>query len=577
MSLLNVVTFLTLPSSTLGPSPGTQLAQVVQNVYADPSETVDLCIMFDSPNTVWRDFLDDFGANTPPNFAVTRLDWIGFVRTKFDLHLIFLDSAMNSASFNKMAHFLLAAQNWNRYGKFVFVAVNDKNFKVKLFDSYCTLVRSLGVTNSVLYFLAEGGAMIMQYDYFKGRPNIFRSVEDIGVVLKTDFSLNMQGFNFYALFIVQKPFLFIDQFNNVGGIHLMMVVDFCKHVNASIQVKVPKHQFPTREQFSEHVQGGYISFVNGITMVPKFTDLEYTGSQSGLCLIIPERIVGSILQYLLRPYNPSLFVFIVVAIILLFIISSILPKVFPRGILNQLLYGFLIDEYKMARIERFTLFSLTVILFLLCESYLAKLFQYLLNNQYEPHLETVEDLHASNYTIYTESQYHLTHVETLFPQLKNRIQLLLDGNYFTNPDPYKVIWTYCRFATSATLSDENFDQKSRLSKYYVLPERAPLLTDAFTHSRLQPFSLRFMEIYARLNEAGLSGYWFRVDTAKWLALVASELKVVQFDHLFSLWKLLATCYGIGSVVFIGEVMTKLVLEKFAKKTARSRISNAWKK
>lgn len=239
---------------------------------------------------------------------------------------------------------------------------------------------------------------------------------------------------------------------------------------------------------------------------------------------------------------------------MLSIVGKILPKHFPRGIFNQLFYGSIIVEYKMYRIERVTLFALTILLFLLGEAYLAKLFQFMFNYQYEPHSKSVEDLLSSSYTIQAEEPFYRTHLEITFPQLKGQIEQTTVEAYFRTCDTAKVLVLPCHYALFLTASKENVDPNTGFLKYYVLPERVPLLTNAYTHSRVQPFSRRFTTFYAELHEAGLLEHWFEASKADWLSIAESRLDLVKFEHLFSLWKLLATGFGVAGLVFIVELM-----------------------
>ncbi|EDS38893.1 conserved hypothetical protein [Culex quinquefasciatus] len=449
-----------------------------------------MCILHDSPSWIWIDLLDEFIPKIAPNMAVNRLDWIGNAPRKCEFHLIFLDSAWRPADFNRMVHLFLEAHYWNRYGMFVFVVVEDANFNFLLFQLYTDFAKTLGIVKSVLILISRDGRVpiIVQHDYFKRREFMFKTIDDLKEVFLKDYLRDVFGYQFDVLFFLNAPFLFITRKNQVLGVHRRTVDSFAKHVNASLELRVPK----------DHVLN-----------------------------------------------------------------SDEVSQFFWQG---TLFYGSLVNDHKMAKIERFTLFALSVILFLLCESYLAKLFQFLFNYQYEPHLESIDDLLTTNHIINTEAPFFKIHLERSYPQLQNRVHVLSEQTLLHHPEPDMILGTLCHTAYSYTLSNQNFHPTSGLLRHYVLPARISLFSNSYSHSRRQPFSTAFNRVHAALHEAGLLDFWFEVDKKLWLALPQDdEVKVVKFGHLVSLWKLVAAGYGIAWVVFGIEIVGHWILLKIAKK------------
>lgn len=378
-----------------GLSPGAQLAQVVLNLFANVTKTSDVCIIHDTPNHIWTDLLDDFVPKLSGSFAVSRVYWSGYTQRKCDFCLILLESAWNAGHYNILVHKFLEAPFWNRYGKFVFVVVEEERNSLSFMKRYIELTASLGISNSALVFVMKKGDIMfmIQYNFFKRQDKFFDSIENLGQILVHDPFRNVFGVRFNVLLFRNEPFLFITQKRQAFGPHLRTVQTFAKQVNATLNLKIPQRNYTSSPtEVTKHLIDGKVSIVNAINNNAKYSDLELSFSQSGLCLLIPEKVVGSLLYHLLRPFSMELFIFIFISLLLLYLVGCIFPQLFPRGLFNQLFYGSFISEYKMFRIERITLLTLNVILFLLCESYLAKLFQFFFNQQYEPHIKSIEDL-----------------------------------------------------------------------------------------------------------------------------------------------------------------------------------------
>lgn len=271
MNHILAIIILTFPSSIPGHSPGTQLSTIVQNMFVNVTETSDLCILFDSANWIWQDLLDDFVPNLPGKFAVNRLSRSGYPPRSCAIHLVFLKPTSNPTDFDVMAERFLEADFWNRYGKFVFVTVQDANLTVLLFNLYGVFVETLGIINAVLIFIGKVSNMVIRYDYFGAGLEILGGVDAVGGVLMQDFPRNINGHSFNALFSWNAPFLIWNPSYEVSGIEAQIAIEFCRHVNATLNIKIPKKQFPTPSEFSQILVDGSVSVVNGLVMVPKFT------------------------------------------------------------------------------------------------------------------------------------------------------------------------------------------------------------------------------------------------------------------------------------------------------------------
>ncbi|EDS28531.1 conserved hypothetical protein [Culex quinquefasciatus] len=81
--------------------------------------------------------------------------------------------------------------------------------------------------------------------------------------------------------------------------------------------------------------------------------------------------------------------------------------------------------------------------------------------------------------------------------------------------------------------------------------------EVYTHSRLQPFDKRFEKVYNKMDEAGLLNFWMTQAKNKWRYFPHAVIKIIDEDHLFSLWKLLAGGFGASLFAFAAELIWKV--------------------
>lgn len=523
---------------------GLLLTNIAEKVLVQSSDTSDICILNVSNDWPWIDLMDDFIPSVSSNFVINHVEFLAAASRMCFFYLIMLKPPSNVDEYILFTRSLILDRLWNRYGKFVFVMISEANSDWSL---YHDVTKSLGIVRSVLLIVGIGGGSIkvFHYDYFRMKQCVLKSVDEIVEVLNQEVK-NAYGHPFIALLNSNPPLLFKLP-NRFYGFQIELMITFARHINATLLERGP-HRF-NETILSQLFARGSIHVINEFKPVKKFSEIMVTSSQPGLCFMIPEKVIGSLFNHLLRPFTVSA----VIGVTIYIIVSQLSNKWFsaqlPRSILEQIFFGSLLAGYKMSRIERFTLFVGSTLLFILSEAYTAKLFQFVFNQKNEPHLQLVNDLSRLNNLIYGE-EFHISRLQELYPQLQNRTRIIHNqtDDYLKN----EVICKPCIFTTMYERSTRNINSATGARKYYILPEKIAMLTEAYTHSRFHPFTLMFKMIYARFEEAGLVNFCVRSSLLDSHFNEQKRPDILESDDLFSLWKLVAVGYVISTVVFIVE-------------------------
>ncbi|KAL1396264.1 hypothetical protein pipiens_010650 [Culex pipiens pipiens] len=178
--------------------------------------------------------------------------------------------------------------------------------------------------------------------------------------------------------------------------------------------------------------------------------------------------------------------------------------------LLMIFFGSGISQHKLKRLERLVFVCLIIILFLLCESYLAIMLSYMLNTKYQAHLQTLDELEQSTLSICLKPGEKPALFQLLFreiaPNLANRISAP------NSPKRWYDI-EYCtwmmRYETAEIFlaSSSNLEKETLHRKMYILPQKLNWMTRLHSVSRLRPFGEHFDRFLGRLFEGGFVKYW----------------------------------------------------------------------
>lgn len=392
--LATVLQCLFLQISCFKQSPGEQLANVVATVYANSSDTADICILNDSRDSPWIDLLDDFIPLVSSSRAINRIEFLAAASRKCDFHLIFLKPPTNFDENNRLMKRLFTVTSRNRHGIYVFVMLDEENTS----NLYSRVTKKLGLVHSVLIIMSlnENISQIWHYDYFKMQKNSLISFESILQIISQKVE-DTFGHRFIALLYNTHPLLFIRN-NTIFGSQGKLLQTFVSHINATFYVRTPNGL--NTSKIAQCFADGSIHVINALKPIQTYAEVVVTDKQPGLCLLVPERLIGTLFNHLLRPFTVSTVTGVIFYILVSQIVYFRFPTHLPRSILEQIFFGPTLPDYRMNRLERFTIYVGTALLFVLSEAYTAKLFQFVFNQKYEPHLESLHDLSKTENLIY---------------------------------------------------------------------------------------------------------------------------------------------------------------------------------
>lgn len=538
-------------------SAGVNLATSVKALFPKVDLLVDvpICVLGDNPSPSWNALLDDFLGElfTEERFMVGRITKLSDARVaKFKVYLIFLSELLDSDSFGGFVHDLLLSKYWNRYGKFIFVSALERDDAEQhhlVQYLYRATVKFLGIVNSIHMSLNEENAqfMVYAYDYFNRRGRFLEESKTVENVLSRDKLKDVNGYAFLGGMYVNLPYCYING-SKIDGSDQQLMAIFAEQINGSFYTKIDlSHE---REFLSNEFINKRLSILNVYKQVPYYTEVSVATSFNGFCLMIPEKIIGTIYSHLMRPFHKSVWVALGGILVACVAVGYKFRKAFPRGIVNQLFHGALITDYEMGKVERSTMFSLTVLLFLITSAYEAKLFQLLFDDEYEPHIRTVQELNHTNYDIYVGmpefKQYLKNHISNRLLSASNRSQ-----DFYYNTVQFRP----CSFTNAYVASNWNMNPATGKKRFYVMEENFIHMNTLFTHSRLEPFSRKFSLIHRMLIEAGIMDHL--ADKIYTTAFIKSY-NILTYEDLISLWKLLAIGYGLAIVTFLLEAFWKTI-------------------
>lgn len=543
MHILTVVLLLVTFDASSESSIGTELASIVSKVFGDE---IEICILHDHRHPRWHDLVNEFAQQLGYHLCpVVQLDDLQLAERSCQFYLVYLE-----VNFELLGEFVdgkLQSRKWNRFGKFVFVTdqAGSRTELRSVWTFYGSLVHHLAIPNSVLLVMPFENGLVLSYNLFR-RNLYFCKFSDLGNVLARNNLLDVKGHLFNVLLYDITLYLHVLSPKRATGPFWHLVRVFTNHINASLRVAaVPKR--PNHKLFFTEVP---VSIVFNYYQ----TLLEFVsghGMQT-YCLTVPEHRLGSFFNNLLYPFTTELWLFILFICIVSAAVCTIFPRVYPRNILTQLLYGVVIRDHDLTQVERFSLHLLIVILFILTESYQAKMIQFMVENKYEAHVSSMDEFLASDAVIHTYSTMYKTFLLLQFPQLLNSGKVILTPNEtFTNQTSV-VIFTSCVAANAFVNSVDNIDPQTGDIRIYTVVEPLSETLLGHTLSRTEPFTQRFKQVYDRLQEAGLPDFWMQIMRTYHSRKPDLVVTMLAFEELISLWWILAYGWGSAGVALLGE-------------------------
>ncbi|KAL1377233.1 hypothetical protein pipiens_016407 [Culex pipiens pipiens] len=199
-----------------------------------------------------------------------------------------------------------------------------------------------------------------------------------------------------------------------------------------------------------------------------------------------------------------------------------------------------------------------------CEAYLAIMTSYMLNVDFEPHLETMLDFERSSVQICMNPGEDAKLLRTIFID-ELRIDLPEDRIIVSKSSKKWHEITTCAWlmrheAAEVVLESAiNYDLGTMRKKFYMLPQRLTWGPKLHSMARWRPFREHFLSVMDWMVEAGFWTYWNEDARLRHQQQTWDSLKIFSFDDLVSLWYILASGCALSLSVFTGEILIVKIL------------------
>lgn len=367
------------------------------------------------------------------------------------------------------------------------------------------------------------------------------SLEVVEDILWSQKRVNAQGYFLDIPFYYTYPFILIAKKGKLTREpYRNVMILFLAYYNATLSWSWPKSEAEAMYWYKLR----QVKFLPEIST--EYFQLVPTLSFSGFCFLIPEKPIKAFFNYLLLPFTWSLWVVIAVCLALLILLSW---KASCRNFITMAFFGSTIVEHKLNRFDRFCMLFISVMMFLLCESYLAKMMAFMLGTKYERHMETIEELIASEINLCVDPS-EAAFFRGINPRFSEKLHL---WNTSRDLFPNCSYCHSCDWARYFLASPENLDSETGFNKFYIMNEQ--LFGNATSHvfSRNDPLIEPFEWFSQQLFNTGIWKFWVdnfwrdityrpRVDTVAMLSM----------QDLITLWWILLYGNGLSFTVFMVE-------------------------
>ncbi|KAL1381228.1 hypothetical protein pipiens_013613 [Culex pipiens pipiens] len=206
-------------------------------------------------------------------------------------------------------------------------------------------------------------------------------------------------------------------------------------------------------------------------------------------------------------------------------------------------------EHKLRRLDRFCMLFISIVVFLLCESYLIKMLTFMLDTKYERHLQTIDELIASDVPLCidpTEESFYRSIDSGLVSKLhlENTSQELRCNCSYCHS---------CDWARYFVGSKENVDPATGFNKFYILKEQ--LFGNATFHVFMRTDLLvEYFEWFGlRLFGTGIWKHWVENYWRDITNRPREEAVVMlTMQDLITLWRILEYGSALSFIVLIME-------------------------
>lgn len=440
---------------------------------------------------------------------------------------------------------------WNNLGYFVFLSGTDYNLFT--LSKYAELMKLLGITKSVLLF---SNFHPLSYDYFAQKVWRFIDVNQVINYLQKDHVLDVQGYVFRISVLQFFIYILITHDPlSVTGITAQFLEAFADHLNATIDWLV---EVWDPAETSNNILQNNIDIVINVPLISVLMDYVYENQYLATVFLVPERMRESFFKQMLVPFTLTVWIFLVIFVIICVLLNKVLKRILPHNMILMVFFGSANAEHDLPRIERFVFLALTILMFLLSEAYLAKMFSYILNEQYEPHLMSLEEFERTTIPVCTDfkvDQIYRENVRRISPNLEKR--MVRQNGSMEWYDMESCSWLVNHQMAEEFLNyKNNHDPITMRKKLYMLPQILGWQPMVHSISRRGPFLKRFELTYQSIFESGLFQHWKEHTSQIFVQRQWSSISVLGWDDLLSLWNILGYGFALSTVVFFAEIGVK---------------------
>lgn len=504
--------------------------------------------------------------------TVTNLATYPLLSRGCSLYLIQLDSYGCTRFWHESMAKLPQLRNWNRFGKFIFATLSRTTGSTNvlpILKSYYNIVMQSGIASSILVLFEDQTAIPMTAvaNYFRRSVQFHRvDAKGAATLLTMDHYADLHGYSFIVAKNKYVPFVNIQN-NQIIGSTVFFVEAFCSKLNASCQWRT----------MPEDVHGALQSILNNeFNMVPHafvqspFTEMFALPQITGFCVVVPERKIERYFDHLMVPFDTTLWIALLLLGMVCAIFNHYLRRFYPRNLLEMTFFGPAIAEHRMGCVERTTFCLLSVLLFVLCEAYLAKLLTFILTTRYEKHVQTLDEFIQSGISVLVDNST-VTFWKQYRPEiLKRAVFIHRVPNLF---DPRFLSYARLMNCVNAKVNVEalsNIDPVTSRYRFYLPKERVTAGLHGHTISRIDPFGEKFRELFDRFLDCGLWDYWLRFVEAILRRDYELEYDFLSFEDLISMWYILLAGL-LGSTVAFGFEVLVFWLCNCGWRTIRNRL------
>lgn len=512
----------------------------LENFSNASEQSLELCVV----NTAlsddrWIDSTQKFLAQSEKTYHVQRL--VASSDPNFTVRVcsIIISPLSGNKESVQVIENLFYSKALNRFAWVVMVSVEDQS-KNEVLLRYRKFVRKHNSLYSLLIIRSE----IYRHDLTVDQNNLVSS-KDLTVQFMRKKSLQMNGWPLR----VENPKNSIFKRRNkqiIQGVYYMLLKEFTGYTNASIHWILPSNPAPKARWFIE----------NRIDVILNAPLFSYTRFEiipeyhlQGICLLAPEQIIGPYVYHLMKPFQTSLWILLLLITLTITGLNMKFKDWFQSAICFQILFGVSCKIYKFPCIERAVLLMLFWLMFILCECYSTEMITFMINTRYQPHLRSIEEYNKIGYKAIIQDDVNTRkfHFPSIDPQ---RLEYRDKIDRFSTNESYL---TLCDWAQLFVGSDQNLDLVNKQRRFYVIPEIASKILTSYVFLSFSIFTVQFKLIYYKLIEAGIWDHWEQNERKDFKQQEQLQHLDLTFDDLISIWWLLAWGAILGGTALLLEI------------------------